>query len=39
MIPFLTEDAVISSIPERPDDPEYHGHTVVALLEAAGLRK
>ena len=25
-IPFVTEDAVIYSIPEWPDDPEYHGH-------------
>ena len=30
-IPFFTEDAVIYSIPEWPDDPEYHGHD--------GLRK
>ena len=25
-IPFFTEDVVIYSIPEWPDDPEYHGH-------------
>ena len=25
-ITFVTEDAVIYSIPEWPDDPEYHGH-------------
>jgi ketosteroid isomerase-like protein len=31
VIPFFTEDAVIYSIPEWPDDPEYHGHD--------GLRK
>jgi ketosteroid isomerase-like protein len=31
VIPFFTADAVIYSIPEWPDDPEYHGH--------AGLRK
>ena len=31
VIPFFTEDAVIVSIPEWPDDPEYHGHD--------GLRK
>ncbi len=30
-IPFFTEDAVIYSIAEWPDDPEYHGHD--------GLRK
>jgi ketosteroid isomerase-like protein len=30
-IPFFTEDAVIYSIPEWPDDPEYRGHD--------GLRK
>jgi ketosteroid isomerase-like protein len=31
VIPFFTEDVVIYSIPEWPDDPEYHGHD--------GLRK
>jgi ketosteroid isomerase-like protein len=31
VIPFFTEDAVIYSIPEWPDDPEYYGHD--------GLRK
>ncbi len=31
VIPFFTEDAFIYSIPEWPDDPEYHGHD--------GLRK
>jgi ketosteroid isomerase-like protein len=31
VIPFFTEDVVIVSIPEWPDDPEYHGHD--------GLRK
>src|SRR5215208_2723263 len=31
VIPFFTEDAVIYSIPEWPDDPEYYGHE--------GLRK
>jgi ketosteroid isomerase-like protein len=31
VIPFFTDDAVIYSIPEWPDDPEYHGHD--------GLRK
>jgi SnoaL-like domain len=31
VIPFFTEDAVTYSIPEWPDDPEYHGHD--------GLRK
>jgi ketosteroid isomerase-like protein len=31
VIPFFTADAVIYSIPEWPDDPEYHGHD--------GLRK
>jgi ketosteroid isomerase-like protein len=25
-IPFIAEDIVIFSIPEWPDDPEYHGH-------------
>jgi ketosteroid isomerase-like protein len=25
-IPFFTEDIAIYSIPEWPDDPEYHGH-------------
>jgi ketosteroid isomerase-like protein len=30
-IPCFTEDAVTYSIPEWPDDPEYHGHD--------GLRK
>ena len=31
LIPFYTEDVIIYSIPEWPDDPEYHGHE--------GLRK
>ena len=31
VIPFFTADAVTYSIPEWPDDPEYHGHD--------GLRK
>ena len=31
VIPFFTDDAVIYSIPEWPDDPEYRGHD--------GLRK
>ena len=26
VIPFFTEDAVVYSIPEWPDDPEYYGH-------------
>ncbi len=32
VIPFFTEDAVIYSIPEWPDDPEYHGHDGVRKL-------
>ena len=32
VIPFFTEDAVIYSIPEWPDDPEYHGHDGVRRL-------
>jgi ketosteroid isomerase-like protein len=32
VIPFFNEDAVLVSIPEWPDDPEYHGHD-------GGLRK
>ena len=31
-IPFYTEDVVIYSIPEWPDDPEYHGHDGVRKL-------
>ena len=31
-IPFFTEDAVIYSIPEWPDDPEYHGHDGIRKL-------
>ena len=26
MIPHFTEDVIVYSIPEWPDDPEYHGH-------------
>ena len=26
VIPYFIEDVVIYSIPEWPDDPEYHGH-------------
>jgi ketosteroid isomerase-like protein len=33
VIPFFTEDAVISSIPEWPDDPEYHGHDGLRKLD------
>ena len=32
VIPFYTEDAVIYSIPEWPDDPEYYGHDGVRKL-------
>ena len=32
VIPFFTEDVVIYSIPEWPDDPEYHGHDGVRKL-------
>jgi ketosteroid isomerase-like protein len=32
VIPFYTEDAIIYSIPEWPDDPEYHGHDGVRKL-------
>jgi ketosteroid isomerase-like protein len=32
VLPFFTEDAVIVSIPEWPDDPEYHGHDGVRKL-------
>jgi ketosteroid isomerase-like protein len=32
VIPFYTEDAIIFSIPERPDDAEYHGHDGVRKL-------
>ena len=32
VIPFFTEDVVIYSIPEWPDDPEYHGHDGVRRL-------
>ena len=32
VIPFFTEDAVIYSIPEWPDDPEYHGHDGIRKL-------
>jgi len=32
MIPFYTENAIIYSIPEWPDDPEYHGHDGVRKL-------
>jgi ketosteroid isomerase-like protein len=32
VIPYFTEDVVISSIPEWPDDPEYHGHEGVRRL-------
>ena len=34
-IPFYTEDVVIYSIPEWPDDPEYHGHDGVRKLDSA----
>jgi ketosteroid isomerase-like protein len=26
VIPYFSEDVVVYSIPEWPDDPEYHGH-------------
>jgi ketosteroid isomerase-like protein len=32
VIPFYTEDVIIYSIPEWPDDPEYHGHDGVRKL-------
>ena len=32
VIPFFTEDAVIYSIPEWPDDPEYYGHDGIRKL-------
>jgi ketosteroid isomerase-like protein len=32
VIPFYTEEAIIYSIPEWPDDPEYHGHDGVRKL-------
>ena len=32
VIPYFTEDVVIYSIPEWPDDPEYHGHDGVRRL-------
>jgi ketosteroid isomerase-like protein len=31
-IPFVTEDAVLYSIPEWPDDSEYHGHDGIRRL-------
>jgi ketosteroid isomerase-like protein len=33
VIPFFTEDAVIYSIPEWPDDPEYYGHDGLRKLD------
>ena len=32
VIPYFTEDAVVYSIPEWPDDPEYYGHDGVRRL-------
>jgi ketosteroid isomerase-like protein len=32
VIPHFTEDVVVYSIPEWPDDPEYHGHEGVRRL-------
>jgi ketosteroid isomerase-like protein len=32
VIPYFTDDVVIYSIPEWPDDPEYHGHDGVRRL-------
>jgi ketosteroid isomerase-like protein len=32
VIRYFTEDVVIYSIPEWPDDPEYHGHDGVRRL-------
>ena len=32
-LPFFTDDTVLYSIPEWPDDPEYHGHDGLRLLD------
>ena len=32
-LPFFTEDTVVYSIPEWPDDPEYHGHDGLRKLD------
>jgi len=32
-LPFFTDDAIVYSIPEWPDDPEYHGHEGLRRLE------
>lgn len=32
-LPFFTQDTVVYSIPEWPDDPEYHGHDGLRKLD------
>ncbi len=32
-LPFFTDDTVLYSIPEWPDDPEYHGHEGLRRLD------
>ena len=32
-LPFFTDDTVLYSIPEWPDDPEYHGHDGLRKLD------
>ena len=32
-LPYFTDDTVLYSIPEWPDDPEYHGHDGLRRLD------
>ncbi len=32
-LPFFTEDTIVYSIPDWPDDPEYHGHDGLRRLD------
>ena len=32
-LPFFTDDTILYSIPEWPDDPEYHGHDGLRRLD------